>query len=453
MSTEAAIAFAEGLHEAGHILHIDLTGNPAIDADGVAALTVGMRANGIIRCLDMTLQHADKSQAELAQSLMQCCIRNTETAVKARGEKISQAVQDAMWSPIQNSTLVRQAKEYETLRNMEAVRKTVDTPAGLARNEVYELDPNAVLHACEEVAEYLHKFVAQYATGVVNPTERQRAIGAVEQAKALLERVGDLIQDTEDAIRMERLLAVNDLLAPLIIGAEDILTAARRSTAVQTTLPSAQRPTGPLMSRPPSSGPASRRHMRVPSLEISSPNFSITNSDDDDSDAEELASAGGIAPVKQTTPANLPAIKKKPIDLNGLSLGILNARTRLEPSMSESSPGSTVLPPDVQVHTYETPPSPLERVNKDWLEEEGEIFRKGFKLRVAEEIEERDDKLESGSDLKQKVRRWQQLGCIVKIGLSLLSQILEIEVARTPHRPVEHALQHDDDDTSDSDDD
>jgi hypothetical protein len=41
----------------------------------------------------------------------------------------------------------------------------------------------------------------------------------------------------------------------------------------------------------------------------------------------------------------------------------------------------------------------------------------------------------------------------VKIGLSLLSQILEIEVARTPHRPVEHALQHDDDDTSDSDDD
>lgn len=403
MNTDGAVVMAEGLHEARHVLHIDLTDNPAIGSDGASALSVGIRANSTIRCLDVSLDHSDPAQAELAQSLMQCCIRNTEAAIAAREGKISQGVRDAMWAPIRESALVRQAKEYDEQRNMEAVRKTIDTPAGLARSEVYTLNPGAVLKAMDEVAEYLRGFNAKHKEASVDPTEHQRAVGAVEQAKALLERVEDLIQETEDPKRMERLLAANDVVTPLVVDAEVVLAVTQRRKVTQ--LQSKPAATGAGAALPARSAVMPpRRHMRMPSHELSSPNFSLTNSDDDDdSDAEELAEPSVVQHAKAPTAAavgTLPFVKKKkPIALSGLQLGALNLQTQRAnaTSFSQETDGR-----DDQAVT-EPLPSPLERVNKDWLVEEGEIFRKGFKLGVADEIEEREDKAESGNVLKQKV--------------------------------------------------
>ena len=409
MTTDGAVIVAEGLHEARHILHIDLTDNPAIGSDGASALSVGIRANSTIRCLDLTMDHSDPAQAELAQSLMQCCIRNTEAAVEARDGKISDGIRDAMWAPIRESALVRQAKEYDEQRNMEAVRKTIDTPAGLARSEVYTLKPGAVLKATEEVAQYLRGFNTKHKDAPLDSTEQQRAVGAVEQAKALLERVGDLIQETEDPERMERLLAANDMVTPLVVDAEIILAASQKRKVIQLqTNPTINVGVTTAVPTRPVAMPA-RRHMRMPSHELSSPNFSLTNSDDDDdSDAEEVAEPSIVQqpqPKAQATLAGtgtLPFIKKKkPIALAGLQLGALNAQ--IQRDTAAGSDDQTGLTED---HASMEPlPSPLERVNKDWLEEEGEIFRKGFKLGVAEEIEEREDKAESGNVLKQKVSR------------------------------------------------
>ena len=402
MNIDGAVVMAEGLHEARHILHIDLSENPAIGSDGASALSVGIRANSTIRCLDLTLDHMDPAQAELAQSLMQCCIRNTESAIAARGGSVSQAVKDSMWAPIRDSHLVRQAKEHEERQQFEAVRKTVDTPSGLARSEVYTLNPSAVLKATEEVAQYLRGFNQTYKTQAVDATEQQRAVGAVEQAKALLERVGDLIQETEDAPRMERLLSANDIVTPLVVDAEVILAGSQRRKVTQVQTQSMPKVAISNVGLLAGAEPRPRRHMRLPSHELSSPNFSLTNSDDDDSDAEELPNGTPSESVAKPTLsiATLPFVKKKPIPLAGLNLGALNSR-----ASHDESEGNTVGAAKFNDTAKHSPPlpSPLERVNKDWLEEEGEIFRKGFKLGVAQEIEERDDKLESGTTLKQKV--------------------------------------------------
>jgi protein phosphatase 1 regulatory subunit 37 len=404
MNTDGAVVMAEGLHEARHILHIDLSENPAIGSDGASALSVGIRANSTIRCLDLTLDHLDPAQAELAQSLMQCCIRNTESAIAARNGNTSEAVKNSMWAPIRDSHLVRQAKDHEERQQFEAVRKTVDTPFGLARSEVYTLDPTAVLKATEEVAQYLRGFNQKHKDQKVDTTEQQRAVGAVEQAKALLERVGDLIQETEDPSRMQRLLSANDIVTPLVVDAEVILAGSQRRKVTPLQINPISKPDASSLRLPSDSAIRPRRHMRLPSHELSSPNFSLTNSDDDDSDAEELPNGGPSEPVPKPTLAitTLPFVKKKPIPLAGLNLGALNSRASQD--NLEADDGGTK-------NAEQSPPlpSPLERVNKDWLEEEGEIFRKGFKLGVAQEIEERDDKLESGNTLKQKVRKLMRL--------------------------------------------
>ena len=103
--------------------------------------------------------------------------------------------------------------------------------------------------------------------------------------------------------------------------------------------------------------------MRIPSLEISSPNFSIGDSDND-SDAEELDV--GSFPSNQA-PVGLPGV--------GVDEDLL-------------SPGGS----------GEDGTSPVERASRAWVEEEGEIFRKGTKLGVVD-----DDEEESGEQLKQEV--------------------------------------------------
>lgn len=417
MTAEGAVLLSEALHEAPHILQIDLTGNRSIGPDGLATLAVGMRANNVVRCLDVTLDYEDSIQAEIGQALMQCCIRNTEAAVIAREGQVSSAVLDAMWAPIRKSTLVRLAKQFEERQSMEAVRKTVETPAAIARNDVYTLEPDQVVAASKEVLDYLAKFKAACgrSDAQIGQIERQRAVGALEQAKALLERVGEFIQETEEPVRIEQLLAINDGLAPLVNEVEKILAHRKLLQNSVSNQGSGHSPAR-ISSTP------TRRHMKVPSYELDSPNFFITNSDDDDSDAEELSpsgsskSIGAKSNMASASPSKLPTLHKKPIQLNGLGLGALDANKSNSPNEKISSAPpliSTVEESVDDADSHDKTRADLEdamastlispSLDKCWLEEEAEIFRKGVKLGVADEIDERDDKLESGNELKQKV--------------------------------------------------
>lgn len=345
LGPEGAIALAEGIPEMTSILHLDLTENAIAEA-GLMALGAAAKTNSTLRCIDVSVDLSHTRQVDQAREILQTCIANAEAACRAR--QLSQAAQDAIWQPLRKSTIFRQAREAEEAKVMEEVRKAADTPAGLARNAVYAMKPDVVLRTCSESIEQL-----QLAAGS-EASDREKTLVEVERAKALLDRIADMVQDTEDAERLERMLALNDLLTPLIAEVTTALTAVpqrRRplSSDLQTVF-------GDRLDTTPS-----RRHLRAASLELTSPNFSIADSDDD-SDAEELAPAPRSYPSRIETPLKLDTA-----------------------ATSSSTPeGST---------------SPLERANKDWLAEEGEIFRKGQKLGVAEEEDDED-----GSELKQRVR-------------------------------------------------
>jgi hypothetical protein len=120
--------------------------------------------------------------------------------------------------------------------------------------------------------------------------------------------------------------------------------------------------------------------MRVPSLEISSPNFSIGDSDND-SDAEEL-DVGSLPPTPGAETLN-----------PGIGLDVTGSRSARELSLDNLAPGA-----DGELLT-----SPMEQVGKAWMEEEGEIFRKGTRLGVADEDEVEENGDVSGEQLKIEV--------------------------------------------------
>jgi hypothetical protein len=224
-------------------------------------------------------------------------------------------------------------------------------------------------------------------------------MGALERNRALLERIADIIQETDEPDRLERLLSLNDQLTTQIPEMELLLAATNKRLLVTSAKP---------FLRPPSSETSSsrslgrlntapiRRHMKVPSLDAASPNFSITNSDDDDSDAEELVSAAPVS-LKLALPDRLPIQTFGNLGALGFGSNIDSAEDKRVPANISTG---TIAP---SWQSLDSCSSPLERVNKEWMAEEGEIFRKGQKLGVAEEDNQLGDSDDPGSALKQKV--------------------------------------------------
>lgn len=75
LSTEGAIALAEFLPEARHLLHLDLTENGGIEVAGIMALAVGLRSNRLLRCLDLSIPLNDEDVASLSQDILQVSLR------------------------------------------------------------------------------------------------------------------------------------------------------------------------------------------------------------------------------------------------------------------------------------------------------------------------------------------------------------------------------------------
>jgi hypothetical protein len=150
-------------------------------------------------------------------------------------------------------------------------------------------------------------------------------------------------------------------------------------------------------------------------MEMSSPNFSITNSDEEDSDAEEVALATQNV-TGMHTPTRVIGGRKATATLSLDGIGLARADSPMRPR--EGDPvGENAVATDIQPDSCA---SPLERVNRDWMAEEGEIFRKGSKLGVAEE--EEVEKMDvSGDDLKLQVRTCYMLTmCLYEILITLL---------------------------------
>ncbi|KAF9925410.1 hypothetical protein FBU30_004793 [Linnemannia zychae] len=78
LQSEGAIILAEFLPETRSLVQLDLTGNEMVDIAGVMALSVSIRMNKSITCLDMNVPPNDAEFARLSRDILRACIHNME---------------------------------------------------------------------------------------------------------------------------------------------------------------------------------------------------------------------------------------------------------------------------------------------------------------------------------------------------------------------------------------
>lgn len=388
LTNDGAIALAEFLPETKSLLHLDITSNPLVDTAGILAISVGLKSNTLIRCLDLSIPPNDAQLAELSQNILQACIRNTELA--AASLKSGNGRAEGIWLPIKKSSLVRQVKEADQARAEKERVDMVTSVQGKAREFVYRLKPEQVVKSAEQTSDDLDKwFKAGKLASRLNghhlawePGQLPKDDFAplVERAKALLERLAIVLGETEPD-GLAGLLELNDTLVSQVDLAKGFKPPPRLLLPSQIVQPETPQVNGVNNGGTRS---FSRRHMRVPSLEISSPNFSIGDSDND-SDAEEL-DVGSLPPTPGAETLN-----------PGIGLDVpTGSRSARGLSLDNLAPGA---------EHGELLTSPMEQVGKAWMEEEGEIFRKGTRLGVADEDEVEENGDVSGEQLKIEVSK------------------------------------------------
>ncbi|WWC61497.1 uncharacterized protein I303_104081 [Kwoniella dejecticola CBS 10117] len=471
LTTEGAISLAEFLPESKSLLHLDLTDNDQIETAGILALSVGLKSNTLIRCLDISIQPNSVSQSEISQSILQSCIRNTELAVEKSSSSSHQEA--VVWGPIKKSNLVKQIKEIDQLKKDQERFELTFTPAGQAREYVYTLRPERVLIISEETLKNLQKWfeAGQQYHSLRNKNEvhwrpdqlpQEEFEMLYERAIVLKERLIEQIQDPDPNTppeNLERLLWLNDQFTnTLELGAN--FTPPPRLLLPSQIVPTSPSPNGNSSNTTTlhtnssnqrmrsGSGTGGRlypqrRHMRISSTEISSPNFSIGDSDND-SDPEELDETSFTQSTPTKTPLNINTTARSTTtptrsNLNtnsGLGLGSIPTDLRAPASASDTGAGQEKAEEpeglleeqmirtssdqdEVEEGFLSDLTSPTEKASRKWVEEEGEVFRKGTKLGV---VDEKDDTL---GEEKDKIS-----------GEELRKEILETPVARSPTRRV-----------------
>jgi hypothetical protein len=432
LTTDEAIDLAEFIPENRSLLHLDVTQNP-IGTAGILALASGLKSNKIIRCLDVSIPPNDTSLAELSQSILQSCIRNTELAAASLKEgKPARAATEALWRPIKKSALVRQVKQADAARAQKEREQVVRSVQGLAREYVYRLKPEDLRPAAEDTVKGLDVWFAAGRNAAVRPNAawegthmpKEDFKTLIERARALRERIADSVDPSVDADELEALLILNDRLTSQVAAAKTFVQPPRILLPSQIAFAT---PAAPVVTTTQTKVmPRTRRHQRSTSLEILSPNFSIGDSDAE-SDAEELDSSTIAAPLKR--PGDAEA-----------------APTAADACAKANDAAAERLVDRELAQGLEQSTSPVERTSRKWVEEEAEIFRKGTRLGVANDEDEPE--VGAGAAAGAKPANSDEL-----TGEQLRQEIMETDVPRQPPRQVVESEEDEDRDEDDDDND
>ncbi|TIB79236.1 hypothetical protein E3Q23_00342 [Wallemia mellicola] len=249
MQSEGAIALAEFLPEARTLLHIDLTEND-LTMSGLLALSVAVKMNESLRCLDISIPINDPEMARLSQDILQSCIRNTEAAQEKSGKGKN------LFGPIERSLLAKKLQEAEVQQTTAAVVAAAESPEGMARASVWNRTPSEVLLTSQEITKSF--------TGVFAKGDRDGIHSYIDarqfEVQALKDRLMELIAegmvDTEDEMKLA--LSLNDDLEDLLIKIDNN----KKRTTIRS------------------------RSVSINEDEMSNPHFQIMGSDD--SDAESI---------------------------------------------------------------------------------------------------------------------------------------------------------------------
>ena len=301
---------------------------------------------------------------------------------------MTKAARFAVWAPIQKSTLARLAKEADSARALAEVAAEAATPAGQARVAIFELSPSEVEEKAEEAVQALADGVeVGDALGVVVVAD---VSGAVERGKVLRERLEEMVQQAVDDggaggdggetsdDRLQVLLGLVDRLTTQLDRADVALKDAAEKSRLQAILDretaaavATQPPAPPKLVIPKTAQAVQGGGLLPPAAvtptkngtaePLSSPNFSIADSDDEDDDG----------PVGSDDGSSDDDGVEQLLDLPGMA-----------------------------------PSSPTVKKSLKMVEEEGEIFRKGVVLGAADVDDEEDAVAAvSGEELKKEVSR------------------------------------------------
>ncbi|KAL0959057.1 hypothetical protein HGRIS_014357 [Hohenbuehelia grisea] len=220
LTSTGAIALAEFLPEATALLHLDLTNNN-LDIASVMALRSGLKANTTMRCLDLNIPPGDEEFARMCRDILDYCVRNTEEAERNANAKdvaqqvvgdgaangspstLSKASRKGVWGLIEDSELARSIRQGDAKAEGDVVlrarvcisqlQNVVATPPTLSKpSPLGDSSPRSPSSSDESPSEVVRK------------------------ARSINEELSALIQSTGDLGRMEELLALNDELNALV---------------------------------------------------------------------------------------------------------------------------------------------------------------------------------------------------------------------------------------------
>ncbi|PWY99598.1 RNI-like protein, partial [Testicularia cyperi] len=393
LSSEAAIALAEFLPEARSLIHLDLAENFEIDIAGVMALAVSLRMNKSLRCLDLNIPANNPDFARLSQEILQICVRNTELAQQKATQK---GLKQPIAAPIYKSVVARAARENdERLKAVEAARTAALAAAGKDKQAIERL--LAAAGECRNVLKDLlegeEKRQREAPEQKVSPPG-DFVEDLTKQSKNLRGKLGDLASTVEDEALLERVLSIHDELADVTTRLEKFYRYAA-APMIDVRAGEASLTDSALLQTPNNQDSG-----------LSSPSFSIADSDESDDDASENETAGstsvrrrkngkssglGGAGVNKVTGAGSAiagAIEGLRIDTGDSTL--MPAADREEPEDGDDGSASRL-----------APRSPSEDRAKGQLSEEAELFRKARSLGLDDVASaagaESDQALQAGS--------------------------------------------------------
>ncbi|KZT55643.1 hypothetical protein CALCODRAFT_484631 [Calocera cornea HHB12733] len=398
LTSQAAIHLAEFIPETHTLLHLDLTRND-LDYAGILALAAGMRSNLTLRCLDLSIPPNDEQAARCSRDILQACIRNTEKA--GRGAEL-----------LGKSEILHtlQGSDPDVLKAAKPASEEA-RPLGKSEKErlkVVKLSEVEVIDCVGEIC------------------RGERDVGD-DARQALVERLEEMIRAERAEDRLAQLLELMDGLtasAKLSAKARQKAQGVNGDGRVGLGLNGLHAsPSGSGSGSAAGSGPSTpvaaaslsptQTVSTSPLAHALSPAFSITSGSDDDASDEEPLGAG-VDPDPEELGRDIRPRVSASVTFGGSTApGLPRPPPPPAVASSSSSPASGSSAPGVKVPLA----SPVEERSKYWVEEEGEVFRRGHALLTEDEMEERGGRKDVDGD-------------------ELRKELLEKEVKRPPPRTV-----------------
>ncbi|KAH9950799.1 RNI-like protein [Amylocystis lapponica] len=362
MTSAGAIALAEFLPESTSLLHLDLTMNN-LDLAGVMALSSGLKANHTMRCLDLNIPPTDEEMARMCRDILNTCARNTEEAEAASANGASGRGQaKGVWGMLEESELAKSIRKDDKKKVEEPSEPSpfhARSPTDVPPPSAPQSESDVVVHAraCRDQLQDVLARSPSSSSAPTSPVQDDTAelVGRTREVQA---KLVTLIETVTDPARLETLLMLNDHLTSLLTRCVDPEAAStlhglgiRVDTAIASTgnghavageekgdVPEEEVDEEPLTPRVDKG-----KGRAIPEPEehekVLSPTFLISESDDEDGEGQLLA---------------------------------IQTDVMLSPTIDRS---------------------------RSWVEEEGEVFRKGTALLGPEEMEGEYD----GEELRREL--------------------------------------------------